>query len=160
MLCADSVTPRQGQGQWKWYKMLEVNGAYKHDRYEKIWLRILSVMANIKVFVTQDGQPASWLNATHNTYPYDTTDMDKQPSWTSELLHTTLQQNNCTSSSFLITLWLWLSEHQGHSNWNQAVEFGHVHHHTKFATNRFTGVPTHDNAKCIFHKITSAKICP
>ena len=25
----------QGQGQWKWYKMEEVDGAYKHGRYEK-----------------------------------------------------------------------------------------------------------------------------
>ena len=27
--------PRKGQGQWKWYKMVEVSGAYKNGRYEK-----------------------------------------------------------------------------------------------------------------------------
>ena len=34
-LSADLVTPRTGQSQWKWYKMVEVNGACKHGRYEK-----------------------------------------------------------------------------------------------------------------------------
>ena len=28
--------PNQGQGHWKYYKIVEVNGAYKHGRYEKI----------------------------------------------------------------------------------------------------------------------------
>ena len=30
-----STDLRQGQGQWRWYEMIEVNGAYKHGRYEK-----------------------------------------------------------------------------------------------------------------------------
>ena len=55
MLYADLVTPSQGQGQWKWYKMEEVNGAYKHGRYEEIWLNSLRVMSNVKLFATQDG---------------------------------------------------------------------------------------------------------
>ena len=38
-----------------------------------------------------------------------------QLSWTSELLHTILQQNDCSNSSFPVTLW-W---NHGHSNWNQ-----------------------------------------
>ena len=63
LLCTDLVTPRQGQGQWKWYKMVEVNGAYKQGRYENIWLNRLRVGSNVKVFDTQDGWPAkheSW----------------------------------------------------------------------------------------------------
>ena len=35
---SDLVSPRKVQGQWKWYKMVEVNGAYKHGLYEKNWL--------------------------------------------------------------------------------------------------------------------------
>ena len=58
LLHADLVTPRQGQGQWKWYQMVEVNGAYKHGRYEKVWLNSLHVMSNDKVFATLDGQLA------------------------------------------------------------------------------------------------------
>ena len=33
-----------------WYKILEVNSVYKHDRYENIWLKGLPRMYNIKVF--------------------------------------------------------------------------------------------------------------
>ena len=29
------MTPSQGQGYWKWYKMVEVDGAHTHGRYEK-----------------------------------------------------------------------------------------------------------------------------
>ena len=39
----DDVTPSQYQGLWQWCKMVEVNGAYKHGRYEKIWLKNLHV---------------------------------------------------------------------------------------------------------------------
>ena len=35
LLCADIVTPSLGQAHWQWYKMVEVNGAYKHGRYER-----------------------------------------------------------------------------------------------------------------------------
>ena len=32
---------------WKWSEMVEVKGAYKHGRYEKIWLNSLHVMSNV-----------------------------------------------------------------------------------------------------------------
>ena len=44
--------------------MVEVTGAYKHGRYEKIRLNILHVKSNIKVFVRQDSQPT---NTTKNS---------------------------------------------------------------------------------------------
>ena len=46
--------PSQGLGQWKWFIMVEVNGAYKHDRYKQIWSKSLHVVSNIKVFATQN----------------------------------------------------------------------------------------------------------
>ena len=61
--------------------MVEVNGAYKHGRYEKIWLHTLCVMSNLKVFATQNrqtdgqtaGRPAGQTNTTYYyTDPYDT----------------------------------------------------------------------------------------
>ena len=58
--CTDFVTPSQGQGQWKWYKMEEINGAYKHGKCEQIWLKTLHVMFNFKLFATQDGLWAGW----------------------------------------------------------------------------------------------------
>ena len=54
------MTPSQGQGQWKWYKMVEVSDTYKHGRYEKILLNSLHVMSNHKVFVMQDSPPDGW----------------------------------------------------------------------------------------------------
>ena len=30
----------QGHSYLKWYKMLQVNGAWRHDRYEKSWLKL------------------------------------------------------------------------------------------------------------------------
>ena len=36
LLCAEPETPRQGQGHWQWYKMVEVNGAYEFGRCEEI----------------------------------------------------------------------------------------------------------------------------
>ena len=54
-LRADHVTPRQGEGQWKWYKMIEVNGAYKHGWYEQIWLNSICEMLKILPFTT-DGR--------------------------------------------------------------------------------------------------------
>ena len=45
--------------------------------------------------------------------------LHNQPSSKFELFHATLQQNDFTSSTFPLTL----SENQGHSNWNQSVEF-------------------------------------
>ena len=42
--------------------MVETNGAYKHDRYEQIWLKSLHVMANVRVFAMQDSRLASRLD--------------------------------------------------------------------------------------------------
>ena len=32
----------------KWYKMVEVHGAYQHGRDEKIWLNSLHEMSNVR----------------------------------------------------------------------------------------------------------------
>ena len=47
----------------------------------------------------------------HHTYrtSSQSSPLHKQLSQTSELLHATLQQNNCTISSFLLTLWPWVN---------------------------------------------------
>ena len=37
--------------------MVDINGASKHERYEKIWLESLGVM-NVKAFAMQDCWPA------------------------------------------------------------------------------------------------------
>ena len=50
-----------------------------------------------------------------------------------------------------------LSGHQGHVNLNQTLEFNCVWHHTKFETNRFTSVLTHDDIKSVFHTIASTE---
>ena len=42
----------------------QFNGAYKHGRYERIWLNNLHVMPSVKVFTTHD-QPVVWTNMTH-----------------------------------------------------------------------------------------------
>ena len=42
--------------------MVEVKGAYKHGGYDKMWLKSLHVMSNIKIFVMQNGQPAACLS--------------------------------------------------------------------------------------------------
>ena len=53
------MIPKQGQGQWKWKKkMVEVNGTYRHGRYENIWLTDLRIMSSVKAFATQEGRPA------------------------------------------------------------------------------------------------------
>ena len=46
--------------------MVQVNGAYQHDRYEKIWLKSLHIMSNIRVYAMKD----SWLNTTDYKDPY------------------------------------------------------------------------------------------
>ena len=46
--------------------MVEVNGAYKHGKYEKLWLKSLCVMSTVKAM--QDSQ----LNSTHYLDQYDT----------------------------------------------------------------------------------------
>ena len=69
----------KGQGQWKWYKMVEVYGAYKHGRHERIWLKNLCVASNVKVFAVLDRQPdIGQLDKTlQYTDPY-ATHMDKK----------------------------------------------------------------------------------
>ena len=49
---------KAGEGQRKWSKMVEVPGAYKHIRYEQIWLNSLNVIFNVKVLAMDDSQPA------------------------------------------------------------------------------------------------------
>ena len=71
---------------------------------------------------------ARWLDGTKATIMHNisffllVTRFHNQPSRTFELLHATLQQNDVTSSNFPVTL----SEHQGHSSWNQSVDFTSV----------------------------------
>ena len=48
--------------------MAEVNGVYKHGRYQRIWLKSLHIMLSDKVFATQD----SWLDTTDYIDPYVT----------------------------------------------------------------------------------------
>ena len=36
--------------------IVEINGAYRHERYGRIWLKSLHVMCNIKVYAMQDGR--------------------------------------------------------------------------------------------------------
>ena len=56
LLCSNSVTPSK-------FKVIEndieFNGTFlhKHGRYDRILLKSLCVMSNIKVFATQDGHP-------------------------------------------------------------------------------------------------------
>ena len=63
-----------------------------------------------------------------------------QASWTFEFLHATFQQNDCTSSSDPVTL----SEHQGHSSWNQTAELLCLASY-QFEANQLTNVLTQDN---------------
>ena len=44
LLSMDLVTPSHSQGHWKWYKMVEVYGNYKHGRCEKKLLKSLHAM--------------------------------------------------------------------------------------------------------------------
>ena len=57
--------PIQGQGHRKWYKILEGNGAHKHIRYEKNWLKSVCAMLNGKVSAMKVGQVYGQLNTTH-----------------------------------------------------------------------------------------------
>ena len=54
------------------------------------------------------------------------------------LLHATLQQNNCTSSTFQVTLTF--NKSQGHSNWYQTVKHRGVYQQTKFVGNWFLSI--------------------
>ena len=50
-------------------KIVEVNGAFNHDRYERTWFSRLCVVSNIKVFLhcTIDSQTARWKKKQHNS---------------------------------------------------------------------------------------------
>ena len=76
LLCVHLMAPSQGQDQWKWYKMEEVNCAYRHGRYKKNWLKSWCAMSNVKVFATQNG----WTNTTNSTDLY-VTHMNQQIHW-------------------------------------------------------------------------------
>ena len=68
------------------YKMVEVNVAYNHGRYEKKSLR---VMSNVKVFPTQDGRPAGRMNTTYYIDPCVTqTDKKKNVDFSDDSHHT------------------------------------------------------------------------
>ena len=43
------MTPRLRQDHSKWYKMVLVNGACKHGKYEQIWLKSVCIRPNINV---------------------------------------------------------------------------------------------------------------
>ena len=81
--------PRQGQGQWKQYKMVKTNCAYKHGRYEKNWLKNLCQMSNVKVFVMQDSRLASQMNTAHYTDPYDSQLDKKKQEWSNNCIKQT-----------------------------------------------------------------------
>ena len=53
LLRADFVTPTQAQGQSKWYITVEANGAYKHTRQERIWLKNDRIKSYLKEFATR-----------------------------------------------------------------------------------------------------------
>ena len=48
--------------------MVEVNGTYKHGKYDKICLNSVRVMSNVKVFVKQDSWTAAEHNSLHKIY--------------------------------------------------------------------------------------------
>ena len=52
--------------------MVEVNSAYKYDRYDNIWLKSLCVMSNVKGFDTQDRQARLITKIFISLYTYDT----------------------------------------------------------------------------------------
>ena len=89
---------------WKQYKMVDVNGAYKHGRYEKIWLNSLHVMSNMKVFDMRP--PAGRTNTTHYINPYDTHMDQKCTSWIGFLIIITviIVKKTAIKSSFRLTL--------------------------------------------------------
>ena len=53
----------------RWYIIAEVNGAYKHSRYEKNLLYSLLVISIVEVSVMQDSQPDGQTNMSHYINP-------------------------------------------------------------------------------------------
>ena len=125
------------QGRWKFYFMTVVNGASKLGIYERIWLKSLRVVSSAKVSATQNRKTVGCPNTTKHLDPHTcSTHMNQnrrvnaqtiyshqtyrtasQPPPLNiqifELLHATLQHNDCTRSTF-------------YSDWNQSVEFSSV----------------------------------
>ena len=59
-MCPTHLTSLQpshihNQGHLKWYKKVEVSGAYRQGRYKKVWLKSLYIMPIVKIFATLDG---------------------------------------------------------------------------------------------------------
>ena len=73
LLREDTLTPSQGQHHWYWYKMIEVNGAYKYSRYKRTWLKSLCVMSKVKAFCPVNKTNRWWLANQANTT--DSTDL-------------------------------------------------------------------------------------
>ena len=64
-----SCEPRPGPGYWKWKKMVEADGAYKHGRYEILWLISLRVMPNVQVLPCKtDGQRLAGRTEEHDWF--------------------------------------------------------------------------------------------
>ena len=76
----------------------------------------------------------------------DSCHVTAQPWHKVTLLHATLQHNHGKRSCFVS-----LCEAQGHSNWNQNVDFSHVYHHSQFERNRFTNVWTQNNLQHVLY---------
>ena len=67
------MTPIQGENQRKWYKMVAINGTYKHGRYEIICLNSLRVMSNVKFLPGKmDKRLTGQTYMTHCIDQYDT----------------------------------------------------------------------------------------
>ena len=87
------------------------------------------------VMKAQQTQKEQMLKQIHIRHTYRTSlklsSLHNQSSPTFALLHATLQQNDCTSSSFLRNS-VTLTEGHSHSNWDHTVEFSCVVHPTEF----------------------------
>ena len=66
LLRADLVTPSQGKVHWKWFLIVEVNGAYLQGRYERFPMKSFGIISNAKIFAMQDGLPANRVNMTNH----------------------------------------------------------------------------------------------
>ena len=87
LLYADFVTPRQGQGQWKWYKTVEINGAYKHGRHkENLFEKSVCNFQPLMFFSHKMASQHDEQNSLHITH-MDQTDTAKRSSSTIVDLH-------------------------------------------------------------------------
>ena len=72
-------------------------------------MMITTTTATMTITTTTRGANAQTIYVRHTYRTPESSPLLNQPSRTFELLHAILQQNNCTSSSFTLTLWLWVS---------------------------------------------------